>query len=312
MNQISFVGKISAVMPIIMVLITFVPAVSPGSDPVPQLVEYESAGNYFRCKIPANWSVYEPGFGLSAEEKKVYGINLFGPRDGSPVVPVISIHYFAPGNLLHKSMEVFIRRHSGPVLGFVAEGKSYGEVREAELAGRKAQVFERIDIRFIGERALNPLKVSIFEKFVVVPDGKNVGFYVLKLSVPANALFADTPQKGASPFFDKVKVRRLSSKEETTRENILKELKGMRSLNPDDLFVFYVASHGTVDDGEYFLITSNVGSTRTERLKTDAIGQSVFRGFISNIPATKKLIIIDTCNAGALGEASRSRCLRAA
>jgi hypothetical protein len=83
----------------------------------------------------------------------------------------------------------------------------------------------------------------------------------------------------------------------------MKELKAMQSLNPDDLFVLYVASHGTVDDGEYFLITSNVGSTRTERLKTDAIGQSVFKELIGNIPATKKLIIIDTCNAGALGEA---------
>ena len=77
----------------------------------------------------------------------------------------------------------------------------------------------------------------------------------------------------------------------------------MQSLNPDDLFVLYVASHGTVDDGEYFLITSNVGSTRTEKLKTDAIGQSVFKELVGNIPATKKLIIIDTCNAGALGEA---------
>jgi hypothetical protein len=42
-------------------------------------------------------------------------------------------------------------------------------------------------------------------------------------------------------------------------------------LNPGDVFVFFVASHGTVDEGEYFLITSNVGSTRTEKLKTDAI-----------------------------------------
>jgi WD40 repeat protein len=125
----------------------------------------------------------------------------------------------------------------------------------------------------------------------------------LNYAVADADLFADTLKKGASALFEKVEVKRLSSKEETTRENILKELKAMRSLNPDDLFVFYVASHGTVDDGEYFLITANVGSTRTERLKTDAIGQSVFKELISNIPATKKLIIIDTCNAGALGEA---------
>ena len=77
----------------------------------------------------------------------------------------------------------------------------------------------------------------------------------------------------------------------------------MKSINPDDLFVFYVASHGTVDEGEYFLITSNVGSTRTEKLKTDAVSQTTIKELISNIPTTKKLIVLDTCNAGAMGDA---------
>ncbi|MCX5846138.1 MAG: caspase family protein [Deltaproteobacteria bacterium] len=143
---------------------------------------------------------------------------------------------------------------------------------------------------------------SLYALVIGINEYKNPKLQ-LNYAVADAALFANTLKKGASPLFEKVEVKKLSSKEETTRENILKELKAMQSLNPDDLFVLYVASHGTVDDGEYFLITSNVGSTRTERLKTDAIGQSVFKELISNIPATKKLIIIDTCNAGALGEA---------
>lgn len=185
MKKKSFRGKISAGVLIIMALITFMPAVCPGSDRMPQFVEYKSSGNYFQCKIPTDWNIYEPAFGLSAEEKKVYGVTLFGPPNGSPVAPLISVHYYAPGNLLHKTIEVFIRTHAEPVLGFVAEGKSYGKVREIELAGRKAQTFDRIDLRFIGERALHPLKVSMLEKFIVVPAGKDEGFYVLKLSVPA-------------------------------------------------------------------------------------------------------------------------------
>ncbi len=143
---------------------------------------------------------------------------------------------------------------------------------------------------------------SLYALVIGINEYKNPKLQ-LNYAVADAALFANTLKKGASPLFEKVEVKKLSSKEETTRENIVKELKAMQSLNPDDLFVLYVASHGTVDDGEYFLITSNVGSTRTERLKTDAIGQSVFNELIGNIPATKKLIIIDTCNAGALGEA---------
>jgi len=145
-------------------------------------------------------------------------------------------------------------------------------------------------------------KPSLYALVIGINEYKNPKLQ-LNHAVADATLFADTLKTGATPLFDKVEVKKLSTKEETTRENILKELKSMQSLNPDDLFVFYVASHGTVDDGEYFLITSNVGSTRTERLKTDAIGQSVFKQLISNVPATKKLIIIDTCNAGALGEA---------
>jgi WD40 repeat protein len=115
-------------------------------------------------------------------------------------------------------------------------------------------------------------------------------------------LFARTLRESAAPLFEKTTIKMLSTQEETTRGNILQELQAMKSLNPDDLFVFYVASHGTVDEGEYFLITSNVGSLRTEKLKTDAISQNTLKELIANIPSTKKLIIIDTCNAGKLGD----------
>jgi len=125
----------------------------------------------------------------------------------------------------------------------------------------------------------------------------------LNYSVADAELFAETLSKGAAGLFEKVNIKKLVTHEETTSENIIKELKAMRSLNPDDLFVLYIASHGTVDDGEYFLITSNVGLTRTEKLRTDAISQTTLKELIANIPATKKLILLDTCSAGALGDA---------
>ena len=125
----------------------------------------------------------------------------------------------------------------------------------------------------------------------------------LKYAVSDAELFENTLKKVTAGLFEKVNIKKLVTKEKTTNESIIKELKAYKSLNPDDVFVFFVASHGTVDDGEYFLITSNVGSTRTEKLKTDALPQGMLKELIANIPATKKLIIIDTCSAGALGEA---------
>jgi len=145
-------------------------------------------------------------------------------------------------------------------------------------------------------------KPSLYAVVVGINEYKNPKLQ-LNYAVADATLFGSTLQRAAAGLFDKVYVRMLTTAEATTNEHIIGELKAMRSLNPDDLFVFYVASHGTVDDGEYFLITSNVGSTRTEKLRTDAVSQTIFKELIANIPATKKLIIIDTCNAGALGGA---------
>lgn len=125
----------------------------------------------------------------------------------------------------------------------------------------------------------------------------------LQYAVADARLFADTLQKSAAGLFENVVIKLLITREDTRAENIATELRALRNINPDDLFVLYVASHGVVDDGEYYLITSNVGLTRTEKLKTDALTQTALKELIANIPTTKKLIILDTCNAGAAGDA---------
>lgn len=70
-------------------------------------------------------------------------------------------------------------------MGLEIEGKSYDQIQEIEIAGRKAKTFETIDIQLIGGRVINPTKVPIYEKFIVIPTRCGEGFYVLKLSVPA-------------------------------------------------------------------------------------------------------------------------------
>jgi WD40 repeat protein len=151
-------------------------------------------------------------------------------------------------------------------------------------------------------------KPSLHALVIGINDYKNPKLQ-LNYAVADAKLFAETLKQGAAGMFDGVDVKFLSTGDETSSENIIQELKAMRRLNPDDLFVFYVASHATVDEGEYFLITSNVGSTRIERLRTDAVSQTVLKELLANIPATKKFIVIDTCNAGALGEALQTTVL---
>lgn len=153
------------------------------------------------------------------------------------------------------------------------------------------------------------LRRPILHALVIgINDYKNPKL-TLKYAVADANLFAETLRKSASGLFGQVMVTSLVTRETTTATSIVHELTQLRNLHPDDLFVLYVASHGVVDDGEYYLITSNVGLTRTERLKADALTQATLTGLIANIPTTKKLIILDTCNAGAAGDAIQTAML---
>ncbi|MDW7973025.1 MAG: caspase family protein [Thermodesulfovibrio sp.] len=145
-------------------------------------------------------------------------------------------------------------------------------------------------------------KPSMYAVVIGINEYKNPKL-TLKYAVSDARLFAEALKQVGKPLFERVEIRLLTKQEETTKESIKKALEGLKKLSPDDVFVFYVASHGIIDEGEYFLLTSNVGSLSTFRLKEDALRQTELKELIANIPSTKKLIVIDTCHAGKLGEA---------
>jgi len=131
----------------------------------------------------------------------------------------------------------------------------------------------------------------------------------LKYAVADANLFADTLRSGALGLFEQVKITSLTTRETTSRDALVSALQRYQTINPDDLFILYIASHGTVDEGEYFLITANVGALSTQKLKNDALSQIQLKELVANIPSTKKLIVIDTCNAGQLGQAMQTALL---
>ena len=153
------------------------------------------------------------------------------------------------------------------------------------------------------EASIAAKKPSLHALVIGIQDYENPKL-TLKYPVADAQLMAATLRERAAGLFEGVNVVELTTKAQTTKDAITKTLKEMSDkVSPDDLFVFFVASHGTVDDGEYFLISSNVGSVSTAGLKQNALSQDDLKAMIANVPATKKLVIIDTCNAGKLGEA---------
>jgi hypothetical protein len=119
--------------------------------------------------------------------------------------------------------------------------------------------------------------------------------------------FAQLLEQKAKGLFDKVDVRLRTEPAQTTRAALLADFESFNSINPEDVFVFYIASHGTVEDmdsatKEYFLITSNVGSISPDAIERDALGKDELTRLIASIPATKKVLFLDSCQSGAFGE----------
>ncbi|MBV8195586.1 MAG: caspase family protein, partial [Candidatus Dormibacteraeota bacterium] len=130
----------------------------------------------------------------------------------------------------------------------------------------------------------------------------------LRYSVADATAIAEMLQKRAAPLYDKVQVEQLTTQASTTKAALEAAFARYRSIDPGDVFVFYVASHGTVEgedlaSREYFLIPSNVSTATDEAIRRDALSEGELKQLVGNIPATRKLLLLDTCHAGAMGDA---------
>ena len=130
----------------------------------------------------------------------------------------------------------------------------------------------------------------------------------LRYSVADATAIAELLQQKAKPLFGKVNVQQLTTHKDTTKTSLLAALDSYRAIAPEDVFVFYVASHGTVESAdlasrEYFLIPSNINTITDEAIRRDAVSEEDLKHAFGNIPAVHKLLLLDTCHAGAGGDA---------
>lgn len=130
----------------------------------------------------------------------------------------------------------------------------------------------------------------------------------LRYAVPDAKAFAEILKEVARPpLFENVHIKLLSTLDETTKESIQRAFDGIRKkIRPNDIFVFYNASHGVIDivdeTEQYYLLTSNVLLLSSRHIGRDAMSQKELIQLIGTIPAQKKLIILDTCHAGKAGK----------
>ena len=94
--------------------------------------------------------------------------------------------------------------------------------------------------------------------------------------------------------------RRLLSNEEATLSGIQQAIKEVAAVaQPQDAFVFYLAGHGTVIGEAYYFLPHDVKIESDESVSKSALSSEELGLSLRSIPATKQLMVLDSCRSGA-------------
>ena len=126
------------------------------------------------------------------------------------------------------------------------------------------------------------------------------GFPELKLAVKDAEAFGSEMRRAGARMYQEVIVTRVLD-ELATRENLDQVVDRIaKDVHPRDTFILFAAAHGTSENGRFYLIPQNYQGG-SGALQERAIGQDQLQDWLANrIKARKAIILLDTCESGAL------------
>ncbi len=106
--------------------------------------------------------------------------------------------------------------------------------------------------------------------------------------------------KIAGSSFSNVRLQVLTDSDGTPEriEEAFNELSQV--VQPDDVFVFFLAGHGKTIDGRYYFIHQSLMLNGLESVREQGINQDTWQRWFASIPASKSLLLYDTCEAGSM------------
>ena len=129
-----------------------------------------------------------------------------------------------------------------------------------------------------------------------------LAFPKLRLAVRDATSFAEEAAKASGGLYSDVRVRTVLDAE-ATPAGLARVIKDMAAeISPRDTFIFYAAAHGYSEQGRFYLIPQDYqGGDNPDALASLAIGQETIQDWVANkIKAKKVIILLDTCESGAL------------
>ena len=73
-------------------------------------------------------------------------------------------------------------------------------------------------------------------------------------------------------------------------------------VQPQDVFVLYLAGHGLVVEGRYHFVPHDVIYENDKAIRANALGEEKLREWLSLIEVSKRMMVIDSCHAGKVAE----------
>src|SRR5262249_50869823 len=127
------------------------------------------------------------------------------------------------------------------------------------------------------------------------------GFPPLTLAVKDAERFAAEMKRAAPGLYDDDVRVTLVPDREATRKNLETVVDRIaKEIEPRDTLILFAAAHGTSENGRFYLIPQDYQGG-PGALQQHAIGQEQLQEWLANrIKAKKALILLDTCESGAL------------
>ena len=131
-----------------------------------------------------------------------------------------------------------------------------------------------------------------------VNDYATTGVSKLKYAVPdAQSVVQKFSQKSGGALYGRVWTKALLDKD-VTKPNIQACVDSMaKNVKADDVFVLYISGHGVSYQGDYYFISYDFDG---KNISTAVSKDFLLNNCLSKIKASKTLLLLDTCNSGAI------------
>lgn len=116
--------------------------------------------------------------------------------------------------------------------------------------------------------------------------------------------FAENDAQSVSKLFSSglyaAGERKLLSNEQATLTGIKTAIESIAAeAEPQDAFVFYLAGHGTVIGEDYYFLPHDVKIETDQSVAQTAFSSDDLGKALQSVPATKQLLVLDSCRSGA-------------